>query len=170
MRKGVIINTRIIARAGVIAALYVILSLITFPIASGTIQFRISEGLMLLCLIFPESVISLTIGCLISNLITGCMILDVFLGSAITLISCIFTYLIGRVISKKWLKIFLGGIFPVVLNAFLLPIIWYFAYGKLEYVYIVQVSLLILSQTLSVYCIGTPLYFGTLKLKEKGLI
>ena len=46
-------KTKTVARAGIIAALYVVLSLIVFPVASGAIQFRLSEGLTLLALIFP---------------------------------------------------------------------------------------------------------------------
>ena len=48
-------KTKTVARAGIIAALYVVLSLIVFPVASGAIQFRLSEGLTLLALIFPEA-------------------------------------------------------------------------------------------------------------------
>ncbi|MBQ8427134.1 MAG: QueT transporter family protein, partial [Clostridia bacterium] len=38
-------TTKIIARAGLVSALYTLLSLITFPVASGAIQFRVSEAL-----------------------------------------------------------------------------------------------------------------------------
>ena len=49
-------STRALARAGVLAALYVVLTLAVFPIASGAIQFRLSEALTLLPLLFPEAV------------------------------------------------------------------------------------------------------------------
>ena len=44
--------TKIIVRAGLIAGLYVVLSLLTLPIASGAIQFRLSEALTILPLFF----------------------------------------------------------------------------------------------------------------------
>ena len=151
------LSTKKIARAGVIAALYVVLSLITFPVASGSIQFRLSEGLTLLPLIMPESIIALFIGCMLSNIITGCMILDVLFGSLITLLAGILTFFIGKIIKNKPLKYVASGLFPVLLNAFFLPVIWYFCYGQLEYLYIIQVAFLLISQTVSVYAFGVPL-------------
>ena len=160
MKKGTFfmakLSTKKIAKAGIIAALYVVLSLITFPIASGSIQFRLSEGLTLLPLIMIESIPALFIGCFLSNLITGCMLLDVIFGSLITLLASALTYLVGKMIKNKWIKYLLGGIFPVILNAFLLPVIWYFCYGKLEYLYILQVAFLLVSQSVSVYAFGVP--------------
>ena len=93
-------NTSAIARAGVIAGLYVVLTLITFPIASTEIQFRPSEGLTLLALFLPESIPALFVGCMISNLITGCQILDVIFGGIITLVAGICTFGIGKIIKK----------------------------------------------------------------------
>ena len=154
-------STKSLALSGMIAALYVALSLITFPVASGAIQIRLSEGLTLLPLIMPEAIPAVFIGCMLSNLITGCAVFDVLIGSLITLVAGILTYLIGKFIKKTALKIFVGGLFPVLLNAFLLPLIWYFCYGEMEYVYIVQASFLIVSQSVSVYALGSVCYFVT---------
>ncbi len=153
-------TTKKIVRAGLIAGIYVVLSLITFPVASGGIQFRISEALTILPLFFIESIPGLFVGCLLSNLITGCLILDVVLGSIVTLIASILTFLVGKVIKKRWLSIILGGFFPVILNALFLPLIWILAYGVIEYVYYLQVIFLLISQSVSVYAIGTPLYYA----------
>ncbi len=153
-------TTKTMVRAGLIAGIYIVLSLITFPVASGAIQFRIAEALTILPLIFPEAIPALFVGCMLSNLITGCMILDVFLGSAITLVASLCTYFIGKAIKNNWLKILLGGVFPVLLNAFLLPLIWILAYGVIEYVYYLQVLFLLISQSVSIYALGSPLYFA----------
>lgn len=161
-------STKKLARAGVIAGLYVLLSLITLSVASGAIQFRPSEALTMLALIFPEAVLALTAGCAISNLITGCALFDILFGSLITFIAGILTYYIGRLFKNTTLKIGVGGIFPVLLNAFLLPLIWYFCYGALEYLYILQVAFLVISQSVSVYLIGSPLYLFVNKLKKQG--
>ncbi|MBQ9734498.1 MAG: QueT transporter family protein [Clostridia bacterium] len=162
-------NTKKLARAGIIASLYVILSLITFPVASGAIQFRLSEALCVLPLIFIEAVPALFIGCALSNLITGCAIFDIIFGSIITLVASVATYAVGRIIKNTPLKIIAGGIFPVTLNAFLLPLIWIWCYGALEYMYILQATFLVVSQSVSIYALGTPLYLSTVKLKDKGL-
>ena len=150
-------NTSSIARAGLIAGLYVVLTLVVFPVASTEIQFRPSEGLTLLALIFPEAVPALFVGCILSNFITGCQLLDVIFGGLITLVAGLCTYGVGKIIKKTWLKIFIGGLFPVLLNALLLPVIWYYCYYQSDFIYYLQVIFLTISQSISVYAVGSPI-------------
>ncbi len=152
-----------------IAGIYTALSLLTFPVSSGAIQLRVSELLCVLPILYVEAVPALFIGCALSNLITGCAPFDILLGSFVTLVSAIFTYLFGRIIKNKYIKLIVGGIFPVLLNAFLLPLIWIFCYGAIEYLYIVQASFIFIGQALAVYGLGAPTYISVVKLKEKGL-
>ena len=159
--------TKIIVRAGLIAGLYVVLSLLTLPVASGAIQFRLSEALTVLPLFFIEAIPALFVGCMLSNLISGCMLLDVILGSLITLVSAVLTYFVGKTVKNVPLKIVIGGFFPVALNAFFLPIIWVAIYGAIEYVYMLQVVFLLISQSISIYGFGTPLYFAIKKHQNK---
>lgn len=160
-------TTKKIARAGVVAGLYVLLSLSFFTIASGPVQMRVSEGLTLLPLIFPETIPAVFIGCVLSNLITGCALLDIVFGSLITLFAAILTYVTGKAIKERSVKIAVGGIFPIVLNAFLLPLIWYYCYGELEYMYIIQVLFLLAGQSVAVYVFGSLMYFALLRIKDK---
>ena len=160
-------NTLKYVRAGIIGALYVVLSLITLPIASGAIQLRVAEGLTLLPLIFPEAIPALFIGCLLFNFISALPIYDVLLGSLITLVSAVFTYFIGKLIKNKFLKVFVGGLFPVLLNAIFLPIIWLAFTGELSYVYWLSVLFLFIGQSLSVYTVGTATYVTIDRLREK---
>ncbi len=162
-------STLIYARAGIIACLYVILSLLTFPLASGAVQLRVSEVLTLLPLIYVEAIPALFIGCLLSNLITGCALLDVFLGSLITLVCAFLTFIAGKFIKNKIIKVLVGGAFPIIFNAFLLPLIWLFCYGANEYVYTIQVVIIFAGQTLAVYLLGAPSYISIVKLKGKGI-
>lgn len=164
-----LLTTRALARAGIIAALYVVLSLAVLPVASGAIQFRPSEALCVLPLFFPEAIPALFIGCMLSNLITGCVIWDIIFGSVITLVAAVLTYFCGKMIKNAVIQIIVGGIFPVLLNAFFLPVIWYYCYGELEYLYIIQVSFLIISQSVSIYIWGTFLYFAVKRLRDKGV-
>ena len=157
-------STILLARCGVVAGLYVALSMVSIPV--GAIQFRLSEGLTMLPLILPESIISVFIGCILTNLITGCALLDIILGSVITLVAGVFTYFIGKLFNKFSLKIIVGGIFPVILNALFLPLIWSVCYGAGEYVYIVQALLLLASQSLSVYGAGTIMLLGVKNIKK----
>ena len=89
-----------LTRAGVIAGLYTVTTLITMPIASGAIQIRLSETLTLLPLLFPEAIPALFIGCFLSNLLSGCALLDVVFGSLISLDAGISTYLFGKVLKN----------------------------------------------------------------------
>ncbi len=159
-------RTKHLATSGIIAGLYVILSLLTLPVLSGAIQFRLSEGLCLLPLLFPESILGVFVGCIIANLLSACAILDIILGSLITLISALLTYFFGKIIKKEPLKIFVGGLFPVLLNAIFLPIIWQISYGFTEYIYPLQALFLLISQSASVYLVGSIMYTQTKKLKK----
>ncbi|MBE7081604.1 MAG: QueT transporter family protein [Clostridiales bacterium] len=163
-------TTKIIVRAGLIAGLYVVLSLLTLPVASGAIQFRLSEALTILPLFFIEAVPALFVGCMLSNLISGCMLLDIILGSVITLVSAILTYITGKLVKSTLLKVLIGGFFPVILNAFFLPVLWIVIYGAIEYVYMIQVLFLLISQSISIYGFGTPLYLAVKKNMEKNNI
>ena len=162
--------TKKIVRAGLIAGLYVVLSLLTMPIASGAIQFRLSEALTILPLFFAEAIPALFVGCMLSNLITGCMALDIILGSVITLVASALTFLVGKLIKGSVLRILLGGFFPVVLNAFFLPILWIIIYGAIEYVYLLQVLFLLISQSISIYGVGTTLYLAIKKHQKNNSI
>lgn len=165
-------NTLYLARSGIIAGLYVVLTLITFPVASGFFQFRASEGLTLLPLVFPEAIVGVTVGCLISNIITGCAFFDVLLGSLVTLVAALLTWATGKIIRKQVMNIILGGVFPVIFNAVFLPLIWVLCYTA-DYVYGTLFFSLLISQTLSVYIVGVPVvilsnrYKNTLNVKNK---
>ncbi len=160
-------TTKLIARAGVIGALYIMLSLLTFTFSSGAIQLRLAEGLTLLALLYFETVPALFIGCFLTNIITGCALIDAVMGALITLVAGALTYLLGRFIKNHCLKVILGGLFPIVLNALLLPLVWYWCYGQMAYAYLVQAGVLLLSQAVSVYGVGVPIYYGIKRFNER---
>ena len=162
------LNSKMLARLGIIAGLYVALSVLVLPLASGAIQIRFGEAMTLLPLFFPEACISLFVGCIIVNVISGCALLEVIIGAVITLMAGVLTAIIGKVIKKKVLKIIVGGIFPIVLNALLLPLVWYICYGVLEYVYYIQVLLIFLGQAIAVYGIGSIAFISLEKIEKKG--
>jgi hypothetical protein len=93
----------------------------------------------------------------------------VVLGSVVTLIAGILTYLCGKFLKRTALKIIIGGFFPTVLNAFILPLIWVLCYGAPEYVYIVQSAILLVSQSVVIYALGTPTYLGIKKMRDDGI-
>jgi uncharacterized membrane protein len=90
------INTRTIALSGVLAALYAVIT-IAWPLSYGSVQFRISEALCVLPAFAPVTSIGLFIGCLIANLFSPVSALDIVVGSAATLIGCLWTTRCKRV-------------------------------------------------------------------------
>jgi uncharacterized membrane protein len=62
------------------------------------------------------------VGCLLSNIITGCALPDIVFGSLATLIGAVFT---RRLRSNKWL----APIPPIVANAIVVPPVLYLVYG-----------------------------------------
>lgn len=160
-------SAKALCRSGVIAALYVALT-VSFGSLSflGGLQVRPSEGLCMLPLIYPEAVLALTVGCFISNLFSPFAVFDVTLGVGATLLAAICTRLIGKAIanSKKTLplKIVLGGLFPVLFNAAIVPIIVFFGSAGTGEItaaaYFAMAWEVGLGEAIWVYAVGTPLF------------
>ena len=104
---------------------------------------------------------------MLANRISGAAVQDIVFGALVTLLAAALTRLVGKAVKNKWAKIAVGGIFPVALNAFLLPLIWIWAYGALEFAYMLQVAFLLISQSVAVYVLGVPLFFSLGKAQEK---
>lgn len=122
-----------IVYAAVIAALYVVLTyfISAFNLASGAIQVRISEALTILPFFTPAAIPGLFVGCLISNLITGCAPWDVVFGSLATLLGAVGTYLISRGLKHSKLAAYLAPIPPIVANTIIVPFVLAYVYGML---------------------------------------
>ena len=121
-------STLYLARGAMISALYVALTYLAFilGLSSGAIQLRISEILCILPVFFPEATIGLFLGCLISNLITGCVIWDVIFGAIATLIGAIGARLF-RKLPKKLM--FIATLPTLLANMLIVPLILMYAYG-----------------------------------------
>lgn len=79
----------ILVKLALIAALYVVLTVAIAPISYGPIQVRFSEVLILLAFYDKRYIYSLTIGCIIANLLSPLGIVDVIVGSLGTFISAV---------------------------------------------------------------------------------
>ncbi len=111
-----------ICTAGLIAALYVALTFLSVALglASGPVQLRISEALCVLPIFTPAALPGLAVGCLLSNLLSGCIWQDVLFGTLATLLGAVGARLLRRV----WWAVPL----PTVLaNTLILPFV--LAYG-----------------------------------------
>lgn len=117
-------NVMMITQGAIIAALYVVLTMIAnaMGLANYAIQVRFSEALCILPCFTVAAIPGLTIGCLISNLLTGAMVWDVLFGTLATLLGAIGTYILRR---HKVLMLFP----PVIANAVIVPFILRYGYG-----------------------------------------
>lgn len=112
-----------LTQAAMIAALYVVLTLIFQAISFGEIQVRIAESLTILPAFTPAAIPGLFIGCLIGNIIGGSILPDILFGSLATLIGACCTYLL-----RKQNK-FLAPLPPIISNTVIVPLILRYAYG-----------------------------------------
>ncbi len=113
-----------LVQAAMIAALYVVLTFIAnaLGLASQAIQVRFSEALTILPYFTPAAIPGLFVGCLLSNLLTGCAIPDIVFGSLATLVGAVLTYRLRR---HKWL----APVPPVLANILVVPFVLLYAYG-----------------------------------------
>ncbi|HBF14945.1 MAG TPA: transporter [Clostridiales bacterium] len=114
-----------VCQAGIVAALYTVLTCVVgeLGLANGVVQFRVSEALCVMPVFFPAAIPGLTVGCVISNLITSKgMWQDVVFGSLATLIGALGAYLLRK--APAWLTTA-----PTILaNALIVPPILVYAY------------------------------------------
>ena len=89
------------AHGAVIAALYVVLTIIFAPISFGSAQLRIAEALTILPMFTPAAVPGLFIGCIIANFIGGGIIVDIIFGSIATLIGTGSASVLSRAVGRK---------------------------------------------------------------------
>ena len=114
-----------LVRAGLIAALYVALTYLASAIglASGVIQFRLSEMLCILPIFLPEAIPALTVGCLLSNILTACLPLDVVFGTLATLLGALGAYALRRV-RFSWV----ATLPTVISNSLIIPLVLMYVY------------------------------------------
>lgn len=117
-------NVTYLTQAAIIAALYVVLTFFanSLGLANYAVQVRFSESLCILPYFTPAAIPGLFIGCLLSNILTGCALLDIIFGSIATLIGAIATHLSRK---NKWL----APVGPVLSNALIVPVVLFYAYG-----------------------------------------
>ena len=116
-------KTAYITQAALIAAIYTVLTMIAagFDLASGAIQVRFSEALTIMPFFTPAAIPGLTLGCLLSNILTGCALPDIIFGTLSTLIGALGSYALRK-------NRFLCAIPPIVSNMLIIPFVLTYAY------------------------------------------
>ena len=159
-------NSRVLARAGVIAAIYVVLTLIFQPISFGAIQFRIAEVMTLTPILSSYTPTGLFVGCLLANWLGGGIWFDVALGSVATLLAAVCT-------RKFRHKPPLAALFPAIFNGLIVGPVVYFAYVRAPSAPVSVPTLLFNMATVALgelvvcYVLGLPLIYVLKKLPRK---
>lgn len=142
-------NVLFLTQAAMIAALYVVFTFIAnaFGLANYVIQVRFSEALTILPYFTPAAIPGLFVGCILSNILTGCLPMDVVFGSLATLLGAVGTYAVGHVgISSKkelpkasenhTLRKLLSPLPPILSNTIIVPFVLAYVYqfeGSIPY-------------------------------------
>lgn len=116
-------NVLFLTQAAMIAALYVVLTLVFQAVSFSEIQVRIAEALTILPAFTPAAIPGLFIGCIIGNIIGGSILPDIIFGSLATLLGAYFTYLLRK--KSRYIAI----LPPIFFNTLIVPFILRYAYG-----------------------------------------
>lgn len=164
MRKSVF-SVRFIAEAGIIAALYFVLTVAIAPLSYGQLQIRISEALCILPFFTPAAIPGLFIGCLLANTLSPFGLYDIVFGSLATLVAALITYRI----KAKWLlplpSIFVNA-FVIGAELTLLAALPEFGFLPKD-VYWISVAYVGAGEAIATYVLGMPLFFLLNKHKDK---
>ena len=111
-----------LAQAAMIAAIYVVVTIVFAPFSYGEVQVRISEALTILPCFTPAAIPGLFLGCFLSNVLGGCILPDIIFGSLATLLGALGTYILRR--QNK----FLAPVSPVLANVLIVPFVLRYGY------------------------------------------
>ena len=116
-------STQYLTHAAAIAAIYTVLTVIAagFGLANGAVQVRFSEALTVLPFFTPAAVPGLAVGCLISNIVTGCALPDIIFGTLATLLGALGSHALRR-------NRFLVSLPPILANTSIIPFVLSYAY------------------------------------------
>ncbi len=150
-------KTIFLCQGAIIAAIYVVLTYIThmFGLDSGVIQIRVSEMLCVLPMFTTAAIPGLYLGCLLANLLTGAVWLDVIAGPVATLIGAIGTYALRR---WKWV----APLPPIAANTLIIPFVLSYGYGMEQAIPFMMLTVGI-GEILSIYLLGMIFYFAIRK-------
>ncbi len=173
--------TRLLVFRALITAIYLVLTLIFAPIAYGSVQFRVSEALMVLPAITAAGVWGVTLGCFLANLLNPGNLgpIDIIFGTLATFLAALLTrYMALRLkpkmeqISWKSPKLYLLPLPTVILNAVIVGSYLPFLLLEKQSTGIVLASMLSvgLGEVGVLYLLGLPLLFALLKVGRSSRV
>lgn len=150
-------NSKVLAKNAFYMGIYIALCIVFQPISYGEVQIRIAEALCILPIFDSYAVYSVTLGCLISNLIGGGNIIDVIFGSLATFIG---------LFAIRYIKVnnFFIKMLPSILsNTIIIPLVLRYGYGIKNLPIYISALFIAIGEIISIYIIGYILYSSLLK-------
>lgn len=135
-----------LVKLAAVAAIYVVFTIVIYPLSYKGIQFRISEILVLLCFFRKDYAYSIIVGCLIANIPSPLGLYDMFFGTFQTIVA---VFLITK--SKN---MFFSSLYPVIT----MPIVAFELYLALELPFLLTCLTTIAGEFVVVVLIGYPLF------------
>ncbi|WIL71014.1 QueT transporter family protein [Pediococcus acidilactici] len=154
---------RNIAATGVVAALYVAITLIFDPISYGVVQLRLSEMFNHLAAFNKRYIFAVTLGVLIVNIFSPLGVVDMIFGTTGTLIGTTLTYFTARNIGAKPLKFLIATLcqlprmflvdleMHLYMNLPLFPTYWVLALGEIASMAIGAVIIYLITKKINLY-------------------
>lgn len=137
---------RDVARAAMLAAVYAAVTVALAPISYGPVQVRVAEALTLLPFYWgTPAAVGLWLGCTLANAYGGYGLLDIVGGCLLTLVAGLLT--------ARSPNLWIGALWPILLNAFGVAAILFYAAG---FPYWPSVAYVGLGQTVAVGLLGIP--------------
>ena len=152
-------------------ALYVVLCYVFQPISFGAIQVRIAEALCVLPIFDKTAVISITLGCFLSNFLFS-SIYDAIFGTLATFIGLLFivfikkdNFYIGFKDKKIKIDAFFVRMLPTIIsNAVIVPFVIKYAFGDTMPLLLIAATVGI-GEIISIYGLGYILYNALIRTK-----
>lgn len=147
MEKDIV---KTISRNAVVAAIYFLLTFACQGIGFGPVQVRLSEALVLLCFFRRDYIYGVSLGCLLSNLMSPFFPWDLLIGTAATALSCLLV--------SYFKHLLLATLVPSIINGFAIgaEITFLFNYGKNGY--ILTSLFIIIGEFIAVSVVGYLLF------------
>ncbi len=116
-------SSKQLAMSGIIAAIYVVLTLSFAELSYYGIQFRISEILLFVVFIDPKISFGVLIGTFIANLMGPFGLIDAVFGTFVSGLALIGMYQVSKRLGGSPIALFLSGLFPTVINSIYVPVL-----------------------------------------------
>ncbi|NMF06037.1 QueT transporter family protein [Clostridium beijerinckii] len=143
-----------LVKTAIIAAIYVVITLVLAPISYGPIQFRVSEIMVLLAFFDPFYIVGLTLGCFIANILGPNGLADIIFGTLATFISVYAVSITERFVKSKKTSLIIASLWPTIFNGVIIG--W-----MLNYIYqfplVLSIGEVAIGEFVVVTIVGVPI-------------